>query len=1076
MATSTDIHNSSAQISNSEMAQLARNIADLNDNLGDLLRTGGISQSSARDRTNSRSTNDVFGQSYRSGSWRRSNGPRGFTNNFESALMDSFFGPEFKRDMNRIARGFADKLGTDIRGIPDAIGQKLGQGYVKSLRNNPRYSNFFSAIDRGRGSITNSLQERGGKFLSSLEQGNMRDAMGAVRGFGSDLLSVGNEIASNLTPQIIGAAVRFKVLTTGVAAAGHVIEALSRNLQKLSNVANRDAATRKANIDAATKRMEADYRTLIETPFKILEEAAQKVATAWDNNLTTITATQGYTKSDVQDLMSALAQRLQAEGLSNYIAGTDIVENLSRVLKDGLSGAVAEAFAYQATILNKAVPTQDFFGYASTYASIAANAVRAGASQQEAIQKANESLQSFASGLLYASRELTGGFSTGLTNASSIYEQASKIAIAAQSDNMATIANVLLAVQGYVGATAPDLANQLTDAVFQALVGGNNSSIVALRSLAGVNASNTEFLREFARNPQKIFTTLFTNLSRMYTDSSDAYMEKAEGYAELFGLSKEAFQRVDFAQLAQAIQNMNTSNASLNQNMELLVEGQTTTTAEQMRAQQINKYMLDEGLSYVLDNEAARAIQQHMWEEQMARELQQTTYAVDLTGSSLDILNSIFEAVDMIINLLNPLAWFKKLGNLMQTRDEAKALDMDVKQVLELGKVGQGNVQSFRQLTTRDQNLNLTNPLVDMLGGQSMYAIMAGRHADFERWTNPLANNIGILDSVLPDSIIIASRPSSRYNWGSISKSQAAAAASALKHGSTNVLGGIQIGASGYAGTQSTSNSKISQIIESMLKDSYIVDQYVKQGKSYEDWAASAGKFGIADIGEAIQTAGYNVSDVQNYFKQKETEAGAQELEAIRQHEKQFRDAGIAHWTVEFPQQFRDPLFETLNLTNQTLDNIYKQDIAFAEMYQKEWLETGWSRFVSEGKTGAFDKFFKLFIDKFIEHTLYSSTSGYKYSDVEEIQQKAKAAERGDTVNALAKMLTTNLLDLQDPTMQTNALLAQILMVVNTIMNQTKTTLTAPDGEVLPESIKDTVLGRVFKASVKDTILNSSTI
>ena len=30
--------------------------------------------------------------------------------------------------------------------------------------------------------------------------------------------------------------------------------------------------------------------------------------------------------------------------------------------------------------------------------------------------------------------------------------------------------------------------------------------------------------------------------------------------------------------------------------------------------------ILDEGLAYVLDNEAARAIQQHMWDQELANE------------------------------------------------------------------------------------------------------------------------------------------------------------------------------------------------------------------------------------------------------------------------------------------------------------------------------------------------------------------------------------------------------------------------------------------------------------------------
>ena len=75
--------------------------------------------------------------------------------------------------------------------------------------------------------------------------------------------------------------------------------------------------------------------------------------------------------------------------------------------------------------------------------------------------------------------------------------------------------------------------------------------------------------------------------------------------------------------------------------MKLLASGQTTTTAEQLKMQQINQYMIEEGLAYVVDNAAARMIQEHMWDEQIARQITEATFAVDLAGSSLELLASI---------------------------------------------------------------------------------------------------------------------------------------------------------------------------------------------------------------------------------------------------------------------------------------------------------------------------------------------------------------------------------------------------------------------------------------------------
>ena len=302
-------------------------------------------------------------------------------------------------------------------------------------------------------------------------------------------------------------------------------------------------------------------------------------------------------------------------------------------------------------------------------------------------------------------------------------------------------------------------------------------------------------------------------------------------------------------------------------------------------------------------------------------------------------------------------------------------------------------------------------------------------------------------------------QPASSYNWGTITKSQALAASSALKS-NTNVLENIISDVVGGGSAQSTSATKVTQAIESMLKDTYLVDEFVKQGKSYEDWAKSASKFGIADIGEAIQSAGYTVADIQSYFQEKETEQGVAESHRIQEEEEKFRNAGISFWTETFPSDFRDPLFETLATTNQTLESILDGGTKFVAMYKTQWLDKGWAAFMSaQGTSGLFNKFYNEFMKYFINHVYYSSTSGYTYQDVEEAQRKHDAQERGDTVYALAEMLTKNLVDLQDPTLQTNAILAQILILVNAIKNQGDKAAVAGETSTLMESLSAMALG-----------------
>ena len=142
---------------------------------------------------------------------------------------------------------------------------------------------------------------------------------------------------------------------------------------------------------------------------------------------------------------------------------------------------------------------------------------------------------------------------------------------------------------------------------------------------------------------------MFSNLAKMQNMSNDAFMEVAEGLSSVFGISMDAFARVDFNQLAAAINNYSSGSDSLAENIKLMMSGETTTTAEQLKYQQINQMILDEGLSYVLDSEAGRAVQEHLWQEQQTRQITEATYAVDLQGSALGFLESIVNALDKVL-------------------------------------------------------------------------------------------------------------------------------------------------------------------------------------------------------------------------------------------------------------------------------------------------------------------------------------------------------------------------------------------------------------------------------------------
>lgn len=885
------------------------------------------------------------------------------------------------------------------------------------------------------GGVKDAVQA-GGKalsgFLGSMGTAGTTAATGtaASTGMAAGMAGLTSALGS-VVPPLLALAAAMAVLQKLMEAFAPLIEDISALFDAMDKAGNRYNETREKMMEHAKERLEADIETVIKKPFEIMEQSAQQVYDAWDNTMRKINATQGYNKSDLQDLMGAFATRLREEGLTEVVSGADLVTNLGHVLDSGLSGQVAEEFAYLATKLNAAIPTQDFFNYASTYASLAANAIKNGQSEAQAIAYANSQLELFASNVLYSSRVLTSGFTTGLQDAQSLFEESVKIAQTSRTGDPAQIAGVLTAVSAATGAIAPDLAGALTDAVVQAATGGNSSQLVALRSLAGVNASNTQFLQQLAKDPQGLFVELFRNLANMQTMSEDAYMEVAEGLSDIFGLSMDTFARVDFNYLADAIANMNVNDAALLENMELLQSGETTTSTEQMRMAQINKYMIEEGLAYVLDNEAARAIQQHMWDEQMKNELMEANYGVEIKGAALQFLEGIRKTIDNIVNLLNPFAWIGKLVNSVTAAQEEAAMEADFRQLLELGKVGTGNVQSLYQLTTRGVDLNVAPSLINMMGGTSLYQIANANAKALSTMplfssspTGALQQFHNAYSNLLVGAVneqINSNRNfgvSSRYSWGSVGKSTASLLGS--------FTGGSSVGA---VETHTTSGTEASQSdlkakIDKMLEEEYMQNIMENEG-NYEDWAASGKKYGISDMSKALEEVGYSEEDVKARFQSKQVKEGAR----IEQERREREDL---YWvnTEQYQLELKDNSYILVDNTQILIDLMEYNNTALDLIYAKH------------------SDFYDAWVDYYVNHTVYNEAFGSAKNAVTEIRNQER--DKSDSaVYALAEALNKNSVDLlKDPVLQTNAILAQILIVVNAIMqqnNQTGGVMSLPD-------------------------------
>lgn len=935
-----------------------------------------------------------------------------------------------------------------------------------------------------QGPLTDIAMDGG---LDAITAGLKSVGMGIVEDFGPKLLSLGTKVIPEVLVATLALKVGMKLLdlaTRDVRKSFQDLkEATSNYLSNMKKSANRDSESRKKNLELAQERILADTKTLIEEPFNILKQAAEEWYDVWDNQLRTINGTQGYSKDDLYELIGNYAERLRSENLTSVVSSADITTNLAKVLESGLSGQVAEEFAYLATKLNAAIPTQDFFNYAETYASLAANAIKNGKSQSQAIAYANSELESFASNILYASRELSGGFSTGLKDAQSLFQSSVEIATASRTGEASTISGVLTSVAAIVGAIAPDLSTSIVDAVVDAAVGGNSEEIVALRSLAGINASNTEFLKAIANNAQSVFVELFSNLGKMQNMSQDAYMEVAEGVAEIFGLQKEALQRVDFNYLATAISKMNVNNKSLDENMSLLVSGQTTSTTEQLKMAQINQYMIDEGLEYVLDNAAARSIQEHMWDEQIARELMEATYGVELQGSALTFLERIQSVVEKITQILNPFSYFKRAGNLVETNLEYAAQRSDLEQFLELGKVGTGGSKTLRNLTTTNRDLSLTKSMVNLMGGLSAYGGVSGVRTFGSDLTSGLSGSLiwgqssslwgqsnlnykvkntllGIIDNALDvskdavqdlvrgKSDSVSNISASRYNWGTVSKSVSSFV--------TGVPGPTYLSNSTLAKDASTTsvveantNKRFKDFINSL-------DKFMENNpeKTYDDWKATATKYGIKDFDQALEDYGQTEAGLQGYWDRKEGETLAKEAARRNEIEENAWNKTIQFVDTDHPE-WREVMSEYMTecIANQeeqtTLMTTYFKMISDNQVTQIELQEYG--NKVADKIYSKEQQFYNQWVDYYVKHTAYKSA--FSSYDVNVVKQAEKKSGE-DSVLALAKALTGNVDKLSDPAVQTNVLLSQILIVAEAIMQQNNSV-----GGVLPTALASLGLG-----------------
>lgn len=614
-----------------------------------------------------------------------------FLDRFEAHFINEFAGESLRKGLDQVADSFKSKLSDSIK--PEKIADSLAEGLSNAFKGSRFQQAINNSISGVADSLTKAISGDKGGALSSLKSiaPSLLEAgagigifAGVIAGITQRMQTIPRDIGNPLLT--LGHALGF--LLPGVEDLTNLLQFVGSNILKLLGIEELKTKIKSAVNDLIIKpakevrsafidflvsplkmistemtnsfnRLKADVDQIVRYPFQILEKAANELYSSWDTNLRMVTARTGISQQGYYDLYKEFASELTGRGYGSTISSTSVMEQYSNLLASGITGNIAKTLAVESSILNNAIPGFDASQYSQQLASYAYNLTKGGMDEAAAIKKVVEQLYYFADSLLYASDNVAGGFSTVLKDGTNLLNDLLKVARTSGMhggvQDIRSLSSVFTAMQAVAGSQAPDIASNLISAMLGTLTGGNASNIVALRSLANINASNSAFLTQALKDPSTVFGSIFSRLGELQNSSSSAFMEVAEGLSSIFGLSTDQFARFNFGDIAKAISNVSLfgkSSTILGNKLGLLGSGTTTTIAEQSRIEKINELLNTDGLAAVLANEETRAMQEHLWQEEIANKITKSQFSVNLIGSALTFLQGISSAVELIKGIL----------------------------------------------------------------------------------------------------------------------------------------------------------------------------------------------------------------------------------------------------------------------------------------------------------------------------------------------------------------------------------------------------------------------------------------
>ena len=472
--------------------------------------------------------------------------------------------------------------------------------------------------------------------------------------------------------------------------------------------------TRDEIMKAGFEKISKDVKAMSTYSLEIYEKATDKLYSAWDQNLSQVTATQGYTKEALNTLQDTVAQRLQAEGYGNVINAGDYITQLTNTLNAKLGGELAEAFAAQNLILQKAVPEVDLSSMAADFAAIYTNAVKQGTNGEETMIDAMNQIV----GATKALEETTNGNNQFINQIGTFLKKAEEVVnrSGGTADQIASLTTQMMAAEAPLSALVPQLSGFTSDLVDK-LMSGNDSTAVALRAImnsidSSIGVSATSFMESFMEDTQGTLATAYKAIDQFISNNAnaDAQQEFYKAMETMFGITASQLAQIDFGEISVAISEATTAAnmAALTDAENLLKSGETTTYEEQLVANTTNQLLATNSIADTLDNALMRKLEKNEIEMERQVYALEADLSVNLAQNTLGFFTKVF---DVLGALLDPLGIFKGLTGLADADASAKL----------------------------DKEMYVTTMTMDRIGSAVADAAYADRQTQANAWSTAMA-------------------------------------------------------------------------------------------------------------------------------------------------------------------------------------------------------------------------------------------------------------------------------------------------------------------------------------------------